>query len=371
MQSIDTLTDFLAVAGANHKAQTEYRIYDLSRIVKLFSTEEFRAIENGERPFPYPRQQHAWLGIVLRQKERQESNQIHDPYIWFVKLPLDERGLFQHAARQHFLSIIVAALGENPTAVPTAEQEKRQQQNPYIFTPNEPRRAAFHAQVSHDLQFPASLHYTDALAFLRGETASNTWQDLGVQGIHDVIVRNLHEPSIQKHIYTQLLQWPQPLQQTLMEALEHAKLPATLAQNFIGQLQSAAPEQQITLLRCLADASKNTNLQSTVHHLLATCERQLNAVTSKPADTTLVNSSQDLLLTIGARNWAALSANDNLERYLGLLATINEHVFIQVFRDLVMLPELRGLMLQLFRKEQLSPALQRGIANLVAQTRSS
>ena len=371
MQSIDTLTDFLAVAGANHEASTEYRIYDLSRIVKPFSAEAFRAIENGERPFPYPRQQHAWLGIVLRQKERAESNQIHDPYIWFVKLPLDERGLFQHAARQHFLSIIVEALGENLTAAPTAEQEKRQQQNPYIFTPDEPRRAAFHAQVSHNLQFPASVHYADALAFFRGETATSTWQDLGVQGIHDVVVRNLQEPSIQQHIHTQLLQWPKPLQQTLMEALEHAKLPATLAQNLIGTLPTAPREQQIMLLRCLADASQHGNFQKAVQHLLNACERALSKTGSDASEATVVNDIQDLLLTIGARNWFALSANDNLEHYLGLLATINEHVFIQIFRDLVMLPELRGLMLQLFRKEQLSPALQSGIAALVAQTRSS
>lgn len=354
MQSIDTLSDFLAFAGANHEAKTEYRIYDLSRRVQPIEASEFQAIERGERPFPAPRQQHAWLGIVLWSSVRD-----NDPYIWFVKLPLDERGLFEHAARQHFLSIIVEALGSDPTQSPTAEQEQRLQQNPYIFTPEEARRAAFHAHVSADLNQPTSIHYEDALAWLQGQKPSADWQNLGVQGIHDALTRDIADIKLQQQIQNNLLQWPIPIQQAVMEALEHQELPATLAQNLLAQLNSTPPaSSQIILLRCLASYSAAPTMVKAIGRLL----RDL------PKDET---DRLDLLFSLGARCWPALADADNLERYMTAIATANEEVFASVFRDLVMLPELRGLLLRLFGSNDLNPTLQQALTQLVTRTRGT
>src|SRR5690554_6489641 len=144
MTNIATLTEFLEASGV------EWRVHDLSRRVTELSPELLRAVEKGQRPFPTPRQQKAWLAITFWQTT---------PYIWFVALPLDERGTFQHAAMQHFMSIIVEALGESPTANVSESQDKLLQQNPYIFQPDEARRAAFHAAISVLLQQPPSIHF--------------------------------------------------------------------------------------------------------------------------------------------------------------------------------------------------------------------
>lgn len=354
MQSIDTLSDFLAVAGDNHEAKTEYRIYDLSRRVQPIAAADFQAIERGERPFPAPRQQQAWLGFVLWSSVRDS-----DPYIWFVKLPLDERGLFDHAARQHFLSIIVEALGSDPTLAPTAEQEQRLQQNPYIFVPEEARRAAFHAQVSADLQQPTSIHYEDALAWLQGQKPFEDWENLGVQGIHDALTRNISDSQLQQQIQKNLLTWPVPIQQALMEAMEHQTLPATLAQNLLAQLNSSLPASaQIVLIRSLASQSHTPAMHKAIGRLLRDLPKQ-------------ETDKLDLLFSLGARCWPALTDTNNLERYMTAAASANSDIFISIFRDLVMLPELRGLLLRLFGSNDLNPELQHALTQLVTRTRGS
>lgn len=361
MQSIDTLTDFLQFAGQQHAATTEYHVYDLSRRVQKLSNQEFAAIERGERPFPTPRQQHAWLAIVLRQQEHLASNHVFEPYIWFVKLPLDERGLFQHAARQHFLSIIVEAVTEDLTADISAEQAKRAQQNPYLFTPDEPRRAAFHAQVSRDLVLPTNSQYAAAKTWLL-QPAPNAegWQQLSVQSIHDVICREINDKALQSAIVNKLWQWPEPLQQTITEALEQQPLSSNFADELCALFTSPlTANQRITLWRCLAGATAVASVQQALYSQL----QQL----PEPASAAL-----DLLYTIGARLWPLLANSSHLAAYLTAVARRqqSEAVFHQVFRDLVMLAELRPHLLQLLRAEDLNPDLQQALAALITATRS-
>ncbi|WP_194755843.1 DUF3549 family protein [Aliidiomarina indica] len=362
MQSIDTITDFLTAAG--HAAEQQqgskgarFRIYDLSRRVQALGLADFAAIERNERPFPAPRQQHAWLGIVFWSEQQQ-----NDPYIWFVKLPLDERSLFQHAARQHFLSIIVDALGTDLNSAPSAEQEKRLQDNPYVFQPDEARRAAFHALVRRDLGLPPSIYYEDAQSFFSQEDSPVEWESLGVQGIHDVIARLSHpdqpgQQLLHKRLAQDFLNWPGPIQQTLTEAMEHRQLPAALQNNLLaaleGMFEDALSDSHFALLRATSAQALSNRYQQLVLRLLKTY----------PNDT-------DLLLTIGARAWPALIDYGNLQLYLEQLATTSETIFIQAFRDLVMLPELRPLLLNILRKDDLSPVLQDAIQALIAHTRS-
>lgn len=362
MQSIDTITDFLTAAGTAAEKQAgthsaRFRIYDLSRRVKEIPVADFTAIERDERPFPAPRLQHAWLGIVFWSEQQQ-----NDPYIWFVKLPLDERTLFQHAARQHFLSIIVDALGHDPSAVPTAEQEQRLQENPYVFKPDEARLAAFHALVRRDLGLPPSIYFEDAQSFFSQDDSTVAWESLGVQGIHDLIARLGHpdqpgQQVLHQHLSQGFLSWPAPIQQALTEAMEHHSLPASLQNNLLAQLEGmigdTLSDPHFALLRATSAQALSSRYQKLLMRLLSTY----------PNDT-------DLLLTIGARAWEALIDYANLELFLDQLAHASESIFIQAFRDLVMLPQLRPLLLSILRKDDLSPTLQQAVQTLIAHTRS-
>src|SRR5690554_2821099 len=211
MTSIATLSEFLDASGV------VWQVHDLSRRVTELTPNVLRDVEQGLRPFPTPRQQKAWLAITFWQPK-----QVKRPFIWFVALPLDERGAFQHAAMQHFMSIIVDALGEQPTAELTETQEQRLAQNPYIFQPDEARRAAFHAQISASLEHAPSIHFEHAEAFFSGRSDID-WQLLGVQGIHDLAVRNIHQPKVQLFISQNFLNFPEPLQEALSLALEQVR----------------------------------------------------------------------------------------------------------------------------------------------------
>ena len=82
-------------------SDSQYRIYDIGRKVDKISKAQFEKIEAAQLPYPYPSQGHALLAIAFWQK------QSTSPYLWFVKLPLDERGLLNQGARNHFIAIII------------------------------------------------------------------------------------------------------------------------------------------------------------------------------------------------------------------------------------------------------------------------
>ncbi len=124
MSQINTISEFLLQAG------TDYRAFDMARGIRPLEPQLFLDIESAIVPAPYPRQQHAWFGILFFNKQMS-----HEHYIWFVKLPLDEQGLVIGAARQEFLKIVVEALGQ------TLDQQKKTNnqlpENPLTFVPNQ------------------------------------------------------------------------------------------------------------------------------------------------------------------------------------------------------------------------------------------
>jgi hypothetical protein len=102
MSQINTISEFLLQAG------TDYRAFDMARGIRPLESPLFLDIESAIVPAPYPRQQHAWFGILFFNKQMSIEH-----YIWFVKLPLDEQGLVIGAARQQFLQIVVEAMGQS------------------------------------------------------------------------------------------------------------------------------------------------------------------------------------------------------------------------------------------------------------------
>lgn len=345
--SVDTLTEFLKMGD------THYYIFDLSRLVRRIENEEFAAMEAGMLPFPTPMQQHAWLAIVFWHKARKDQ-----PYVWFAKFPLDERGLLNHGARQHYLQIIVEALGRDITAQAAPEQEELLKQNPYIFTPPEQKRAAFHAKVGILLEQSTSIYYEDAEAYILGRNSSQQWQDLGVQGLHDVASRLSQSPKVAERIAANFELWPDQFQHALSNILEHHELPSGLVSNLSSLLQkdiNNGPSQlSVHLLRSLASAAESKAVQLSVRQLL-----------SKPLPSSL---AQDLLIIVAARCWPALQDNKARQLYIERLSDCAPDLFPHLFADLVGIPQQRPHLLQLLRSQKEQPeSVQQALAQMTQQ----
>lgn len=362
--SVDSISEFLTIAD------TDYRIFDLGRLVREIPREQFAAIEQGQQPYPTPLQQHAWLAIVFWQRHNSQ------PFIWFTKFPIDERGLLQHAARQHFLQIVVEALGRDLTAAATPEQEALLKQNPYLFTPSDAKRAAFHAQVSVLLEHPPSVYFDDVESFLTGNRQPNDWQQLGVQGLHDVAARLSSLPRVSTAISTQFIHWPLEFQRQLASALEHQVLPGHFVQNIIARVHSIAANQanisaQAEPLNCLI-RSLGATLYATQQHQLKpilSLNRTLEQLLASEQLT--LQQHADLLVIIAARCWPLLSDKSFRHCYMECLSH-QDSLFQHVFADLVALPELRIELLMMLRDQaQHSPSLSAAFARLQQQMQAT
>lgn len=347
MTQIATLSEFLDASGVI------WRTHDLSRRVTELPASLLREVEQGLRPFPTPRQQKAWLAITFWHPTTAAAQ----PFIWFVALPLDERGIFQHAALQHFMSIIVDALGAQPTAELTESQQQRLQQNPYIFQPDEGRRAAFHAQISAALGQAPSIHFEHAEAYFTGRSDIN-WQQLGIQGIHDMAVRSLQQPVVQQYISQHYLGFPEPLQEALCLALEQVILPSPLQQNLLAlRTQVASPAVRLRLIRCVSGRANEPALQQWLRQLLTASRNGTD--------------QQELLLVIAARCWSVLQDNTLLELFLTKVAQSNLTLFITLYKELVAIAELRPHCLSLLYQQNLNPSLQHAVLALKQSVRES
>ena len=145
MSQINTISEFLLQAG------TDYRVFDMARGIRPLESQVFLEIENATIPAPFPRQQHAWFGVLFFNKKISDER-----YIWFVKLPLDEQGLVIGAARQQFLQIVVEALGQSLDKQNNPNNQLPE--NPFTFVPNQQQLADFNSIGRVELEIPLSEH---------------------------------------------------------------------------------------------------------------------------------------------------------------------------------------------------------------------
>lgn len=345
--TVDSLTEFLTLG------ETHYYIFDLSRLVRRIDNDDFAKMEAGQKPFPSPLQQHAWLGIVFWRRHQAEH-----PFIWFAKFPLDERGLLSHGARQHYLQIIMQALGRDLTAEPSPEQDELMKQNPYVFTPGEDKRAAFHAQVSRLLEQPPSIYFEDAQSFLRGSESAVQWQNLGLQGVHDVISQLATDTTTCNALANQFSRWPQAFNQLLSKALEQHQLPATLVTNLNRELTAAMQNDDgVAIVNHLRALAQHASAPATLHNLRTLLRKPL-----------LSEQAQDILIVIGARCWPALEDESIRQAYLVALSEQAPELFPHLFADLVAIPALRPHLLHALRAPKEQPAaVQTALAMLKQQ----
>ena len=152
MNDPGTIYGFLRQTGA------EALVLDVGRRVVEVPRRRFEAFEHTRQPYPLPFQQHAWFGVLFWRPTTRE-----EPLIWFLKLPLDERGLLVPAARDAFLYQILD-LAQTPTTLgrDTAALADALAASPCTFRPREERLGVFHAKAARALHRPASRYYEPA-----------------------------------------------------------------------------------------------------------------------------------------------------------------------------------------------------------------
>ncbi|MFD1007754.1 MULTISPECIES: DUF3549 family protein [Oceanisphaera] len=337
---INTLSEFLTQAG------TEFRLYDLGRRLQPLSHDDFAAIEANQRPYPWPLQRHAWLAVCYWQQHSQTQ-----PYVWFLKLPLDERGLFNNGAVKHFLAALVEQLGQDISGELTDEQQQRLAQTPFTFQPSQDKLAAFHARLGLALNLPPSVFFNDVCDYVQ-DPKQHDWQQLGLQGLADLTARLQQDRALSQALAAHLLGLPQPVQDALLSQCEHHPLPSVISERLLSTISTELERQQpnqeriAQLLRATAGSPTCTARQQKIATLLT------------------LTPSQPVMLSLAARLWQDLTDETLLITYLEQLAEHHGELFNGLFAELVSIPALRPLILGNLHNSALSSSLKNALGTL-------
>ncbi len=341
--NIATLSELLKLSGS------QYRLYDIGRLVSKLPKEQFKKIELNQLPYPTPAQGCACIAIAFWQKQSSQ------PYLWLLKLPLDERGLLNQGARNHFIAIIVEALGADLTQETSKKQEELLSSNPYLFTPAQYKLASLNSKIKVDLKQQASAYFSPFKQYLSHGSDWNNWQGVGVQGITDFIARIKHD-NHSELLVNALPHLPDEVLSPVCSALENEQYPIALIDALLTSLQNVLTSPQASskatqLLRALAANSHHIHVKKVVEQLLS--KQQV---------------SSELLITLSGRCWQALADEKMLRCYFEHLLGHNDlSLFSSVFKDLVTIPLIRPIAFQCIRSEKRSPALAQAIGQLFSQ----
>ncbi|WP_281629137.1 DUF3549 family protein [Vibrio sp. St2] len=336
MDTIHTLSQLLT------NSECQYQVYDLGRRIKHIDSKVFADVEKGLQPYPFPLQRKAHLAIAYWNEHKQ-------PWIWFLKFELDERGLLKQADVGNFIKYVVEAMGTRLSQEMTEEQQQKLSNNPYTFKPAEDKMAVFHSQIRAQLDLPCSQYYEHAQHYFSGGLGWDKWQTVGLQGVTDICARLGHNQN-GVNLRKALKHLPNEPLYALLGALEHTPLPNKLAERLqeiaLEQIDSNDPD--IFLLGALARAlsGANTSYSGVI----------LDKILASPR-----LSHQEVLIGVAGRSWHLLRDPQRAQQFLLRLAqTGNQALFNQLFADLVMLPELRMVLLPLLHSapsQELAEAL--------------
>jgi hypothetical protein len=337
MTTISSISELLTLSNC------QFRVYDLGRKIDKLSKDIFNKVELNQLPYPSPFQGNAHIAIAFWQKKSSQ------PFLWFIKLPLDERGLLNQGARNHFVAIIAEALGADLSIDPTDKQEELLKSNPYIFTPSQYKLAMLNSLISFDLKTPASQYHTNFSHYLAKKHWSQ-WQEIGVQGITDFAARiDTNKQDIQLENAMSYL--PFEVLSPLCAALENKVLPLRVINAVIKLL--IAPGEKNTdkkqmLLRSLASTTEHPLVDEYFEKILS----------STHLDT-------ELLICISGRCWSILNNEKRIMLFLELLVNKNStELFNAIFKDLVAIPTIRPLLFQCMRSTERSEKLSIAIGQL-------
>ena len=336
MDTIHTLSQLLI------NSDCQYKVYDLGRRISRIENKIFSNVEQGLQPYPYPLQRKAHLAICYWNESKQ-------PWIWFLKFELDERGLLKQADVGNFLKYVIEAMGTRLNNDITPEQQQKLASNPYTFKPAEDKMAVFHSQIRAQLSLPCSQYYEHAQHYFSGGLGWDKWQTIGLQGVTDICAR-LSKEQNSVHLRKAIKQLPSEPLYALLGALEHTHLTDKLAERL----------QELTFEK-MDDDNPDIFLIGALIRALSGAEHQYSNPVVERVLASPRLSHQEILIGIAGRNWHLLTNPDLAENFLLRLAqTGNQSLFNQLFSDLVMLPELRMVLLPLLHStpsQELAKAL--------------
>jgi hypothetical protein len=347
MNTIATLTEFIESGGLS------LDFSDMGRRISTIPREQFVAFEKTETPYPLPLQQQAWFALTLTDPTQQQI----EPMIWFIRFPLDEQGKLLLSARDEFMHCLLESLGSKPQA---DGMETALENNPYAFQPKQERLAIFHAQMTRNLNRPASRFYDHAKAYFDGDLGWDQWSFIGYQGIADLAAR------FDQHGNTQLLAKSIPsLPPSPLEALCHCleneaisdSIADALAQRGLTNLQQEKPNPQVlsAVARGLSQSRTASIRNDYIGQLL-----------DHP-----ISQRSDLLAAIAGRAWESLEDGSLRHRYLERLADneVGQDFFNGIMSDLLYLPATRSQMQASLRNPDRSPRLSQVIGTFFSQIR--
>jgi hypothetical protein len=352
MNTIDTISQLL------HSSHSQFRLYDIGRKIEKISKEQFEKIELNQIPYPTPSQGHACIAIAFWQKQAPQ------PFLWLIKLPLDEQGLLNQGARNHFIAIIIEALGSDLTQDANEQQEKLLKNNPYLFTPAQYKLAALNSKIKLELKQAPSEYLSSFVTYISDESNWDNWQNVGVQGISDFAVRikEKHNKSYCQKLINALPHLPNEVLFPLCGALENEIFSIELIDVVLNLLQKnleldskLSPELLIQvqqhLLRSLASNCHHIHVKEFISRLLE--QRKL---------------APELLITLSARCWNSISDTKILMTYFEqVVACEDPALFKSIFKDLVAIPIMRPIVFQCMRAPDRSSALSKAIGQLFNQ----
>jgi hypothetical protein len=341
---IESISEFLRQAGFR------FTVYDMGRRMLGLAPQQFNQFENGALAYPTPLQQHAWLGLLGWQEETKSH-----PFIWFLKLPLNEVGKINPLARDEILHFLINQVGQH---IVTSENNPNSAVAlPYGFTPGKESMAIFHAKAARRLEQPPSRFYQHARDYLAGQQGFEQWAFVGIQGLADIVAR-LREKDNEEILKQAIPELPaQPLGQ-LCRFLEHERISTGLATTLIKRvsnhtLSEISRDELVFVIRALAGCANSGIRQEFLRQVLA-----------GPYAFDI-----EILAAITGRCWEDLQDNEICQLYLERLANNNQQQagFNSILMDLLAIPGMRKTVMRGLRNPNRSEALAQAIGQFFKQ----
>lgn len=332
MEKFDSITHFLQ-SGA-----FDYRVFDMGRKVMPISNSDFKSIEAQKNAYPYPLQQKAWLALLFWEKDSNTAKIDKEPVIWFLQFPIDEMGFLKQDARDGFLISLLEQAGKNIQAKQSnSETSDELSESPYAFKPQPDRLAFFHALAMKELHQEPSRYYQYAREYLLGKAGYEQWQFLGLQGIADVVAR-LEEDDNEVVLAKAIALMPQAPLESFCHALENVKSQGLLAKALINRLDLESENIQLVsmLIRAISGVQPESLRRDT-----------LLSVLNSP-----LGKEIEVLAALSGRSWNDFHFRPLLEAFIANLTCQNQTAFNAILADLMMIPKMREVVMEVMRSPQ-------------------